>query len=375
VKHKINHRTKGVDITFYGFRGGPGGISLTLISLMNELASSGHRIHLVLHNGSIPERKHVHPAIKQIELPNGKLIKRAKALSSYLAEFRPKAVISVREPGNRALTGARLLCKGKVKAGFRVGMPISIALARRSPIKRFLRRQSIKFCYNKADIIIANHSAVAEDIALITGIPLDNIRVIPNGTVSEFLYEQAKEEPDHPWLKKKDCPVILGIGRLAKQKDFYTLIRAFHIVRRQLDAKLIILGEGKERPVLLSLIHQLGLKDSVDLYGHVENPYSFLNRADLFVLSSAWEGLPNALIEAMALGIPSVATDCKSGPREILENGRFGVLVPVRDEKAMGEAILNTLSDPPDPDFIRSGASRYRASVCAQKYLEVLDLA
>ncbi len=375
MKHENIHRAKGVDIAFYGFRGGPGGISLTLISLMNELASSGYKIHLVLHNGSIPERKHVHSAIKQVELPNGKLIKRAKALSSYLAEFSPKAVISVREPGNRALTGARLLCKGKVKVGFRVGMPISIALARRDPVKRLLRRQSIKFCYNKADVIIANHSAVAEDIALITGIPLNLIHVIPNGTVSEFLYEQAKKDPGHPWLKNKDCPVILAIGRLTKQKDFHTLIRAFHIVRRQLDTKLIILGEGKERPVLLSLILELGLMDSIDLYGYVENPYSFLKRADLFVLSSAWEGLPNALIEAMALGIPSVATDCKSGPREILENGRFGALVPVKDEKAMAEAILNTLSHPPDPDFIRSGASRYRASICAQKYLEVLGLA
>ena len=366
--------TARTDITFYGFRGGPGGISNTLISLMNELASLGRKIHIALHNPDIPEKKYIHQDITQVQLKNGTLLQRASALSSYLSEFRPKAIISVREPGNRAVTMARSRSNTQVTVVFRVGMPISIALARRGIIKRFLRRQSIKYCYHRADVIIANHQSVAEDIRDVTGIPLELIRIIPNGTVSEYLYKQAEKSPDHPWLMEKKCPVILGIGRLAKQKDFETLIKAFKIVRTRTNAKLIILGEGNQRAVLQSLIDQLGLKGDVDLYGHTENPYSFLNKADLFVLSSAWEGLPNVLIEALALGIPCVATDCKSGPREILQNGRFGILVPVGDEKEMAEAMLNTLSAPPDADFVKTASIPYRASTCAKKYLEVLGL-
>ncbi|RLB84165.1 MAG: glycosyltransferase, partial [Deltaproteobacteria bacterium] len=256
----------------------------------------------------------------------------------------------------------------------RVGMPISIALARRGLIKRFLRREAIKFCYKRAEVIIANHGAVAKDISEVTGISEHLIHVIPNGTVSQLLYDLAEATPDHPWLSKKDSPVVLAIGRLAKQKDFSTLIRAFHTVRAELNAKLIILGEGKERSNLQSLINRLRLDDCVHLYGYAENPYCFLNRADLFVLSSAWEGLPNVLIEAIALGVPSVATDCKSGPREILEDGRLGPLVPVGDDKAMAESILHTLATPPNRDLLVKSASRYRADTCAKRYLEALKL-
>ncbi|RLB26969.1 MAG: glycosyltransferase [Deltaproteobacteria bacterium] len=362
------------DISFYGFRGGPGGISLTLISLMNEMACLGYRIHLLLHNTRVPEKKYVHPSIRTVKLPDGGLIKRARHLSYYIKESQPKAMISVREPGNRAITLAKTFYKARSKVVFRVGMPLTTALKRRALVKRMLRAASIRYCYTRADMIIANHVNVAEDIAHNTGIPIENIPVIPNGTVSAFLYEQAKANPEHPWLNRKEAPVVLGIGRLARQKDFTTLIRAFCELKKKINARLLILGEGKERISLAALIDQLGLTGSVDLYGHTDNPYAFLARADLFVLSSVWEGLPNALIEAMALGISCVATDCRSGPREILENGKYGHLVPVGDHRTMADAMYRALLQPLDPDFIRSGASRYEAGLCARRYLEALDL-
>ena len=139
---------------------------------------------------------------------------------------------------------------------------------------------------------------------------------------------------------------MLGVGRLTAQKDFPTLLRAFALVRRRRQARLIILGEGQDRPELEALVAQLGLRDDVALPGYQPAVPAFMARAAVFVLSSAWEGLPTVLIEALALSRRIVSTDCPSGPREILQHGRLGRLVPMRDPEALGEAILTSLDHP-----------------------------
>ena len=153
--------------------------------------------------------------------------------------------------------------------------------------------------------------------------------------------------------------MIVGIGRLTRQKDFPTLIRAFAAVRKKLPCRLIILGEGKDRGGLEHLAKRLSLSEQIAMPGFVENPYAYLKRAALFVLSSAWEGSPNALTEALALGVPVVATDCPSGPREILKDGAIGCLVPVGDPDALAAAMLATLSAPPDETLLKSAVREY----------------
>jgi len=142
----------------------------------------------------------------------------------------------------------------------------------------------------------------------------------------------------------------LSIGRLTKAKNYSTLIEAFAKVRQQRDVRLAILGNGEERPSLEGLVRRLGLENDVWLPGFVDPPYPYLARASVFVQSSIWEGFPTVIVEALAFGVPVVSTDCPSGPREILENGRFGELVPVGDVEALADAIRRALDVPHDPD-------------------------
>jgi len=157
---------------------------------------------------------------------------------------------------------------------------------------------------------------------------------------------QAKEDVDHPWLLHKDKPVVIAVGRLVKQKNYSLLIRSFSEVKSRVDARMIIVGEGAERQRLESLVKELGLCECVDLPGYMPNVHGLVARADLFVLSSNYEGLPNALLEALAVGTPAVSTNCLSGPSEILCNGAAGDIVPVNDCSAMANAIIVNLTKP-----------------------------
>jgi glycosyltransferase involved in cell wall biosynthesis len=212
-----------------------------------------------------------------------------------------------------------------------------------SPINRILTTWLIARGFPRAHAIVAPSQGAAENLARVTGIPRDSIEVIDNPVVSASLISKSRLPTDHHWLAG-NIPVVIGIGRLTRQKDFATLLRAFAVVRRQRPARLIILGEGEDRPALADLAMNLGIADDVDLPGFVANPYAILSRAALFVLSSRWEGLPGVLIEALACGTKVVATDCPSGPREILDNGAYGQLVPVGDDKAMAVAILRAIT-------------------------------
>jgi glycosyltransferase involved in cell wall biosynthesis len=195
---------------------------------------------------------------------------------------------------------------------------------------------------------------------------------VPNPVITNELFELAKTPLHHPWFKPKESPVILAAGRLTRQKDFPTLIQAFALVRPNFAARLIILGEGRDRTILQDLIVRLSLQDWIDLPGFVTNPYAYMKQADLFVLSSRWEGSPNVLTEAMALGLPVVATDCQSGPREILQEGRLGPLVPVGDSKALSQAMLRVLQDPLPAHQLEEGVKKYRDVISAQRYLDIM---
>ncbi|HUF37935.1 MAG TPA: glycosyltransferase, partial [Anaerolineales bacterium] len=197
----------------------------------------------------------------------------------------------------------------------------------------------------RADGILAVSHGVAEDLALSTGLPRSRIEVIYNPIVTPDLDLRASAPVVHPWFLNGACRTVLAIGRLVPQKDFSTLIRAFKIVSGETpDARLVIFGEGAEKAALKRLVRELDLNEKVDLPGFVPNPYPYLAKASVFVLSSIYEGLPGVLIEALYFGIPLVATDCPSGTREILAGGQHGRLVPVGEPEVMAEAILSALS-------------------------------
>jgi glycosyltransferase involved in cell wall biosynthesis len=231
----------------------------------------------------------------------------------------------------------------------------------------------MRWTYPWADGVIAVSSGVADDLAATIGLSRDRIDFIYNPIDTTAVRQRAEEPFEHPWLAPGEPPVVLGVGRLTAAKDFSVLVRAFAELRTQRRARLVILGEGELRPDLQALIAELGLPKDVIMPGFCDNPFVWMRRAEVFVLSSAWEGLPGTLIQAMACGTPVVSTDCPSGPAEILEKGKWGRLVPVGNAGALAQAILATLEDVTRPD-VASRAADFSIDSAVDGYLRVLGV-
>jgi glycosyltransferase involved in cell wall biosynthesis len=250
---------------------------------------------------------------------------------------------------------------------------LSVELCNSTRINLLAMPWLLRWLYSQADAIVAPSNGVADDLSAVTGLQRNSLRVIYNPVVSRSMLSKAQETPDHSWLKSSQLPVILGIGRLSKQKDFGTLIQAFAQVRRQLKSRLVILGEGELRSELERIACNEGVQEDVSLPGFVRNPYPFFKNAKVFALSSRWEGLPNALIEALACGTPVVSTNCPHGPAEILADGRFGQLVPVGDVTAMAKALLKVLAGTFVPDDPKGHMSKFDAETNIDAYLQMLS--
>ncbi|HEY9644103.1 MAG TPA: glycosyltransferase, partial [Coleofasciculaceae cyanobacterium] len=215
---------------------------------------------------------------------------------------------------------------------------------------------------------------VADDLAQLLNVPLEKIKVIYNPIVTPDLLLKAREPIHHPWFAPNQLPVILGAGRLMHQKGYPILIRAFAQVRQQYPCRLVIIGNETDYKLeLKALAQSLGVAEDIDMPGFQSNPYAYMGNATIFVLSSLFEGLPSVLIEAMATGTPVVSTDCKSGPAEILDNGKYGQLVPVGDADKLAEAILATLANPLQPEMLQQRAQDFTVEAIAQEYLTYFE--
>lgn len=346
-----------------------------LVNLIRGFVDLGQRVELVLVKAQGPHLERLPREVHQIRLAGGHTLVAAPALAQYLRDRRPPVLLAAKDRAGRTAVLARAMARTATPIVLRLGTNLSTAMAERGAFQRWLRYLPIRALYPRIERIVAVSEGVAEDTARIARLPRRSITVIRNPVITPELTAQAAEPCPHPWLRDERVPVILGAGRLQRQKDFPTLIRAFARLRSQRNCRLLILGEGRGRAGLEGLIQGLGLTGEAALAGYQANPYPFLARASLFVLSSAWEGSPNVLTEAMALGIPVVSTDCPSGPSEILGGGRFGPLVPVGDAEALGTAMAETLDHALPPDTLRSAVSEYEQGHSARRYLEVLGLA
>lgn len=304
------------------------------------------------------------------------------ALADYLQMRQPDAVISADTYCNLVAVWARHLARTRTRIVVSERNALSVQLRR--PERRHAWRWRyapplVGALYPKADGIVAVSEGVGHDLAALCNIPRGTISTIYNPIhPGEELEDRAAEAVDHPWLRPGEAPVILGVGRLVKPKDFGTLIRAFALVRAERPARLLILGEEHERGErdrLLALARSLGVADDVQLPGHVANPYAFYRRAALFALSSYREGLGNVLIEALSCGCPVVSTDCPYGPAEILDGGEYGRLVPVGDWRAMAAAISATLDSPPALQKLRARGASFSVERAASAYLALAGVA
>jgi len=298
-------------------------------------------------------------------------------LADYLRETRPKALLAVMTEANLVAIKAKQLIYAPPRLILCEQVTLSLYLQEHYRNRSDFMGQWIKELYPKSNTIVAISKGVAKDLIENFGLPLEKVRVIYNPVMVSEVQRMAAEEVDHPWFKPDQPPVILGVGRLVPQKDFPTLLRAFSLVRQVRPARLVILGEGEERPKLEQIAYQLGIQNDVLMPGFVKNPYAFMAKSAVFVLSSAYEGFGNVIVEALLCGCPVVSTDCRSGPREILEGGRYGRLVSVGDVEGLARAILETLENPNKPADKEARIRRamdFSIDKIASQYLEVLGL-
>ena len=286
----------------------------------------------------------------------------ATSIATYLDRERPSALLAM----NVLAVATTTLATALAHRPPRVVATLHDVFRSRRLLHR--ARRSYPF----ADAAVGVSHGVAAQLEEIPGIPRNRVHTIYNPVVSTDLGRKALEPTGHPWLDAPTGPVVLAIGRMKKVKDFSTLLAAFARLESRRSARLIVLGEGALRKSLLSFAQKLRISQNVDFPGFVENPYAFLAKADLFVLSSRHEALPTVLIEAMACGCPVVSTDCPYGPREILENGRLGALVPVGDPEALAAAMARALEKSPQRAALRKRASFFSTERAVDQYEKLL---
>lgn len=348
-----------------------GGAERVMVTLANAFAERGYGVDLVLAKAEGPYLQEVAEAVRVVDLRSSRVLFSLPGLLRYLRSERPRALLSAMGHANVIAVAARELARVPTRVVVSERNHLSVSIARARSLRARMLGRFMRRAYRRADGIIAVSGGVADDLAAHIGLARENVQVVFNPVVDSRLRALAAEPVDAPWFKKGDRPLVLAVGRLTEQKGFFTLIRAFARLRATQPARLAILGEGELRNELESEVKRLGLKKDVSLPGFVDNPFSFMRHADLFVLSSAWEGLPNVLIQAMACGIPVVSTDCPSGPAEILESGRWGRLVPVGDDKALAEAMAATLDEAEHPD-VAARAAEFSVDRAVEGYLRVM---
>jgi glycosyltransferase involved in cell wall biosynthesis len=365
-----------------------GGAQRRLLTLARGFVERDHQVDVVVGNDDGPFRNDVPAAARLVCLgrrwTQWPLLRHRRglwvpalmpALARFLAGERPEAVLATSTPANLTALGARAMAGNATAVVVSVNVHLSgSTVGAHSPYGPIVRRLVAR-AYPRAAAIVAISPDIAADLAATAGVAQHRIAVIDNPVDREGIERAAAAPVEHPWLQPGQPPVVLAVGKLKRQKDLPTLIQAFARVLHQRPVRLIVLGEGEERARLQAMVTRMGLADAVSMPGFVANPYCWMARAAVFVLSSAWEGLSNALLEALACGCPVVSTDCPSGPRHVLANGAFGPLVPVGDDVAMGEAILSLLAAPPAPQRLRDRVRAFSLDRSVERYLEVLSAA
>lgn len=350
-----------------------GGGERVAVNLAGALSRRGFNVDLVLMSAVGELLDEVPPKVRIIDLGVARMRHASSPLARYLHAERPRALIAHMWPlplvALRARAKARLLMP--VLAVEHTTWSRSELFARLASRVQVLA--TMRLAYHRLDAVAAVSAGAADDLARISGLPRERVHVLYNPITGTGRPSSRTSAPDvaSAWSHGPHRKV-LAVGTLKAIKDYPTLLRAFSLLRSHVDAKLLILGEGDERVALERLVDVLNLRDSVFLPGNVEDPSTYFSRADLHVLTSTGEGFGNVIVEALEQGTPIVSTDCPSGPREILEDGKYGTLVPVGDVDALARAMEEALSREHDRDALRRRAQDFSVDKAADAYLDLL---
>lgn len=359
------------DIAFFLPTLGGGGAERVMIDLAQSVAARGRRVDVVVLNRTDAAVEPPGGGVRVVDLGARRAATALPALLRYLRGRRPPVLLSTLEHVNvLAVVAARWV--GGIRVVLREANTYAADLAGVGAKDRLVRA-AMRRTYRSADAVVAVSNGVANGLIDGLGVPPDRVHVIFNPVITPRVEQGGRaSSPEHPWFASGEPPVVLAVGRLVRQKGFDVLLRAFAVLHERRPCRLMVLGEGPLRGGLEDLAREVSVEPDVAFPGFVDDPFPYMASADLFVLSSRWEGLPNVLIQAMAVGAPVVATDCPSGPREILDAGRYGRLVQVDDVAALAEAMgleLERRSERPGEAWRR----RYALDSVTEAYLEVLE--
>ncbi|MBL8447837.1 MAG: glycosyltransferase [Zoogloeaceae bacterium] len=352
---------------------GDGGVERMLVNLAGGLARLGMQVDFLTRRRGEAYLDLLDPAVRLVETGRSGVFDVQPFMLRYLREARPEFVLCGKDRAGRAALLARRLSGVPFHLVMRPGTTVSERVAKRGALKRWRAFRLIRATYCSAAAVVGNSEGVVADIASIARLPAERLHLIRNPVVTPDLATRASKPLEHPWFVAGEPPVILGLGGLRTQKGFDVLLAAFARLRQTRPCRLLILGEGRLRGALEERANDLGVAADFALPGFDPNPYRYLARAGLFVLSSRWEGSPNALTEALAIGCPVVSTDCPSGPREVLQGGKVAPLVPVDDVAALADAMEAVLATPGDPATRRAAVSEYTVETCACRYFTLFE--
>ena len=232
----------------------------------------------------------------------------------------------------------------------------------------------VKHLYKRADKVIGISKGVTADITHAANLSPAQTATIYNPVITDKSKVRLNESLNDPHMETLSHPRLITSGRLVPQKDYPTLLKAFQeVLRRQPDATLTILGDGPNLPEVEALAHEFSLTDNIYMPGFVNNPLAYMKHADVFVISSRWEGFCNVIVEALYCGLPIVATDCPSGPAEILEDGKYGHLTTVDDAYALADAVLDALENKVDLDAQKARANQFTVAKICDTYETVIN--
>lgn len=344
-----------------------GGAERVVVTLSNKLAQKGHTVDLVLARATGPFMASVSSDVRVIELFGRRMLYAIPSLVWILNRKKYDVVISGLDQPNIALLISKWFATSRTK--FVVtehNHPVASNAGAKKLIWRTVRSLR-SLLYRHSDHVIAVSQVARQALISNFSVKPENCTAIYNSVDVKKAMQLASQKIHHKWFDE-NCKVFVAVGRLTLQKNYPLMLRALKIARRSADVRLLILGEGSERPSLKNLVSELGLEESVQLLGFQDNPFSYIGRSSGLLMTSDWEGLPTVLIEAMACGITPVSTDCPSGPSELLGKSEYGYLVPMGDADLFAGAMLEAVNYPKPAKLLTERAQGFSPDRVAQNY-------